>query len=135
MRVKSIGTRLVMIMGLALAMVPVMLFPIFNRFNEVLALGSVVFRGVLETRRLPSLGHQLAAAGDTERGYATATGRGFRFSSPEHSRAGDGQVEWPCPVDRFQPGRSDDLLPVLSTKTHASLGVDLGAGWSRPVPH
>jgi len=35
-------------MGLALAMVPVMLFPIFKKYNEVLALGYVVFRGALE---------------------------------------------------------------------------------------
>ena len=37
-----------MIMGFALAMVPVMLFPIFKKYNEALALGSVVFRGALE---------------------------------------------------------------------------------------
>ena len=35
-------------MGFALAMVPVMLFPIFRKFNEALALGAVVFRGALE---------------------------------------------------------------------------------------
>ena len=36
-------------MGLALAMVPVMMFPILKRHNETLALGYVVFRGGLET--------------------------------------------------------------------------------------
>jgi hypothetical protein len=36
-------------MGLPLAMVPVMLFPIFRKINEVLAVGYVVFRGALET--------------------------------------------------------------------------------------
>jgi len=36
-------------MGLSLAMVPIMLFPIFKRINKVLALGYVVFRGALET--------------------------------------------------------------------------------------
>jgi hypothetical protein len=35
-------------MGLVLAMVPVMLFPIFRKYNEALALGAVVFRGALE---------------------------------------------------------------------------------------
>jgi hypothetical protein len=35
-------------MGFALAMVPVMLFPIFKKHNEALALGAVVFRGALE---------------------------------------------------------------------------------------
>jgi len=42
------GALLVLIMGFPLAMVPVMLFPILKKHNEVLALGSVVFRGVLE---------------------------------------------------------------------------------------
>jgi hypothetical protein len=44
-----IGALLVLIMGLALAMVPVVMFPIFKKQNEVLALGYVVFRGALET--------------------------------------------------------------------------------------
>jgi len=43
-----IGALFVLIMGLALAMVPVMLFPIFRKYNEALALGAVVFRGTLE---------------------------------------------------------------------------------------
>lgn len=43
------GALLVLLMGLPLAMVPVMLFPIFRKMNEVLAVGYVVFRGALET--------------------------------------------------------------------------------------
>ena len=43
-----IGALFVLIMGLALAMVPVMMFPAFRKYNEALALGSVVFRGALE---------------------------------------------------------------------------------------
>lgn len=43
-----IGALLVLTMGFALAMIPVMLFPIFRKYNEALALGSVVFRGALE---------------------------------------------------------------------------------------
>ena len=43
-----IGTLLVLLMGLSLAMVPVMLYPIFKKHNEVLAFGSVLFRGVFE---------------------------------------------------------------------------------------
>jgi len=42
------GALLVLIMGLALAMVPVMLFPIFRKYNEALAMGALGFRGVLE---------------------------------------------------------------------------------------
>jgi hypothetical protein len=44
-----LGALLVFMMGLALAMVPVMMFPILKKHNEVLALGYVVFRGGLET--------------------------------------------------------------------------------------
>ncbi|MBW1789574.1 MAG: DUF4386 domain-containing protein [Deltaproteobacteria bacterium] len=44
-----IGALLVLIMGLALAMVPVVMFPILKKHNRALALGYVVFRGALET--------------------------------------------------------------------------------------
>ena len=43
-----IGALLVLVMGFPLAMVPVLMYPIFKRYNEVLALGAVIFRGVLE---------------------------------------------------------------------------------------
>jgi hypothetical protein len=43
------GALFVLTMGLALAMVPVVMFPILKKHNEVLALGYVVFRGALET--------------------------------------------------------------------------------------
>lgn len=42
------GAFFVLVMGLALAMVPVMMFPILRKHNEALALGYVVFRGGLE---------------------------------------------------------------------------------------
>jgi hypothetical protein len=38
----------VLTMGLSLVMVPVMLYPIFKKYNQALALGAVVFRGTLE---------------------------------------------------------------------------------------
>lgn len=44
----ALGASLVLLMGFSLAMVPVMLFPIFKKHNEALALGAVVFRGPLE---------------------------------------------------------------------------------------
>jgi len=43
-----LGALLVLVMGFPLAMIPVIMFPIFRKYNEPLALGSVVFRGVLE---------------------------------------------------------------------------------------
>jgi hypothetical protein len=43
------GALFLLIMGLALAMVPVMMFPILKKHNEALALGYVVYRGALET--------------------------------------------------------------------------------------
>jgi hypothetical protein len=44
-----IGALFVLMMGFALAMIPVMMFPILKKYNEALALGYVVFRGGLET--------------------------------------------------------------------------------------
>jgi hypothetical protein len=44
-----LGALAVLTMGLALAMIPVLMFPILKKQNEVLALGYVVFRGALET--------------------------------------------------------------------------------------
>lgn len=43
-----LGTLFILIMGLPLAMIPIFLYPIFKKHNEVLALGAVLFRGVLE---------------------------------------------------------------------------------------
>jgi len=43
-----LGTLLILVMGFALAMFPVLLYPVFKHHNEVLALGAVLFRGVLE---------------------------------------------------------------------------------------
>lgn len=44
-----VGALLVLVMGLALALVPVVVFPILRRHSETLAIGYVVFRGALET--------------------------------------------------------------------------------------
>jgi hypothetical protein len=43
-----IGTLFVMLMGLSLGMMPVLLYPIFKKHNEVLAFGAVLFRGAIE---------------------------------------------------------------------------------------
>jgi hypothetical protein len=44
-----LGALFILTMGLSLALVPVVLFPLLKQFNEILALGYVVFRGTLET--------------------------------------------------------------------------------------
>ena len=43
------GALLVLVMGLALAFIPVVLFPVLRKVNEVLALGYLVVRGAVET--------------------------------------------------------------------------------------
>lgn len=45
----AVGALLVLLAGFALAMVPVVFWPIGKRYNETLAMGYVVFRGALET--------------------------------------------------------------------------------------
>jgi hypothetical protein len=44
-----LGALLVLAMGFALALVPIVIYPVFRRFNKALAVGYVVFRGALET--------------------------------------------------------------------------------------
>jgi len=43
------GALLVLVMGLSLAFVPVVLFPVLRRVDEVLAIGYLIMRGALET--------------------------------------------------------------------------------------
>ncbi|MAU13831.1 MAG: hypothetical protein CL607_28700 [Anaerolineaceae bacterium] len=43
-----LGALLILLMGLSLAMIPVVMYPILKRQNETLALGYVVVRGALE---------------------------------------------------------------------------------------
>ena len=43
------GALLVLVMGLSLAMVPVVLFPMLRRLDEVLATGYLIIRGAVET--------------------------------------------------------------------------------------
>ena len=53
-----IGTLLILVMGFPLAMIPVLLYPIFKKHNQVLALGAVLFRGIFETGRRNAPGDQ-----------------------------------------------------------------------------
>ena len=45
----TLGALLTLVMGIALAMIPALLFPILKKLNEPLAVGYVIFRGALET--------------------------------------------------------------------------------------
>jgi hypothetical protein len=45
----ALGALLLLVAGLALAMVPVVFWPVGKRYNETLAMGYVVFRGALES--------------------------------------------------------------------------------------
>ncbi|HEX7431194.1 MAG TPA: DUF4386 domain-containing protein [Candidatus Limnocylindrales bacterium] len=45
----ALGALFMLLAGLALAMVPVVFWPVGRRYNETLAMGYVVFRGGLET--------------------------------------------------------------------------------------
>jgi len=82
-----IGSLLVLTMGLALAMVPALLFPVLKRHNEVLALGYVVFRGALETVAyiamvicwlfLIIVSHEYATAGASNLSYLQTLGAVF----------------------------------------------------------
>ena len=44
-----IGSLLELVMGFALAMIPAFMFPVLKKYNEVLSLGYIIFRGALET--------------------------------------------------------------------------------------
>jgi hypothetical protein len=82
-----LGSLLVLTMGLALALVPVLLFPILKKHNEALALGYVVFRGALETVCylamaicrffLIQVSRETAAAGASHAAYLQSLGAVF----------------------------------------------------------
>ena len=79
-----IGALFVLIMGLALAMVPVIMFPILKDYNRTLAVGYVIFRGALEAvtylffvigwLALPLISQGFVNAGAAEASYFQALG-------------------------------------------------------------
>ncbi len=78
------GALLVLTMGLSLALVPVMMFPILKKRHEALAAGYVVFRGALETAcyigmtvgwlSLVVLGREYVQAGAAQASYYRTLG-------------------------------------------------------------
>ena len=79
-----IGALFVLTMGLALAMVPVMMFPILKNYNRALAVGYVVFRGALEAvtylvfvigwLALPLIGQEFIKASAAEASFFQSLG-------------------------------------------------------------
>ena len=83
------GALFVLIMGFALAMVPVMMFPILKKYNEALALGYVVFRGALETVMYIVLAISWLFLIPVSQEYVKAGTAGyFIFSNPGHCITG-----------------------------------------------
>ena len=66
------GALLVLAMGFPLAMVPVLLYPLFRRYNQILAMGAVVFRGVLEAVAYVALAGLMLIPTAVGREYAAA---------------------------------------------------------------
>lgn len=79
-----IGALSVLTMGLALAMVPVMMFPILKSYNAALAVGYVLFRGALEAvtylvfvigwLSLPLISQEFIKASPTEASFFQSLG-------------------------------------------------------------
>ena len=79
-----IGALFVLTMGLALAMVPVLMFPILKGYNGALAVGYVVFRGALEAvtylalvigwLSLPLIGQEFIKASATDASFFQSLG-------------------------------------------------------------
>lgn len=67
-----LGALFVLTMGLALAMVPVLMYPILKKQNQVLALGYVVFRGALETVAYMAMTISWLSLVTLSRGYVQA---------------------------------------------------------------
>ena len=129
-----VAALFVLLMGLSLAMVPVVLYPVLRRFNEVLALGYVVFRGALETITyfvtvivwllLLALSQLYVQAG-------APAASGFQASGALLLKAGElssltGIV--------FCLGALDVLCGVVSIETRSSLDLSVGTRGAHSVP-
>ena len=80
---------LVLVMGLSLAFIPVVLFPVLRRVDEVLAIGYLIVRGAVETACYVVLAIGWLHARATGRGHVGRTGHGVtggRASGQPHDR-------------------------------------------------
>ena len=123
-----LGALFVLIMGFALALVPVMMFPILKKYNEALALGYVVFRGALETVMyivlaiswifLIPLSNEYVKAGTPDTSYLQTLGT----LVPRRTR-----LDWSCSRDRLLSGCPDFLLFIVSDKPHSPVVIGVGS--------
>ena len=115
-------------MGLALALVPIVLFPLLKKYNEVLAMGYVVFRGALETAlyigmtigwlMLIVLSQEYVKAGAPAASYFQTLGTLLLAGNEATEHDSD---------HRLQPERADALHGILSIETHPALDYPSGA--------
>ena len=88
----TVAALFVLLMGLSLAMVPVVLYPVLKRHSQVLALGYVVFRGALETvtvLMVPIAWLLLVAMGQSYVQAGAAAASGFQASGALLLKAGE----------------------------------------------
>ena len=74
----AIGALLVLLAGFALALVPVVFWPVGKRYNETLAIGYVVFRGGLETAVYMRRRARVAAADPAQHAAGCGAARRLR---------------------------------------------------------
>ena len=118
----AIGALLVLVAGFALAMVPVVFWPIGKRYNETLAMGYVVFRGAIETviYIVAALGWLLLIALSTEPDAAPLAG----FVRTTETVIWDQLIAIP-----FVARRADVLRPALPVAARAPVAVRPGGSW------
>ena len=69
----TIGTLLILVMGFPLAMIPALTYSMFKKHNEVLAMGTIIFRGVLEAVAYMATTLSMLMLQSVSRKYAGAT--------------------------------------------------------------
>ena len=130
----TLGALLILIMGLALAMVPVVMFPILKKQNEALALGYVVFRGGLETFTYIAVVISWLLLVPVGQAYVQAGGPGrFQFAGSGESAARRSADRFCYYSDRLPTGCSDVLLPVVPSRTDPSMDLRLGSDCGNPL--
>ena len=128
-----IGAFFLLIMGLALALVPVMMFPILKKQNEALALGYVVFRGALETVTTIAMVIGWLFLTVLSQEYIAGAPDASYFQTLGTLLLNGNDSIGTISQYHFSPGCSDILLFIVSIKTHSSMDIRLGSYCSHIV--